>query len=396
MNILFYTAYKVSPTKGGTERTTISVATALTNNFDCKVYSIYSQHQQTPKEPCFIEEYHIKNIAHSINEVRHILEINNIDVIINQNALGLAQAFRKAIGNNLKCKLITAHHFDVGWEINMFRKEVVYKSYKTSHNIQKLKYAIIFYLFPLFKQRVLGLLKKNYKGAYIYSDALVLLSESFIKNYIEFSGLRETSKIHVISNGLSYNEYLDLSLLNRKKKNFVIVARLDETPKKISEALYIWQLVKKSPCSKEWTLSIIGYGNDKDYYEKIVQQQHINDVYFLGRKQPREDYIESSIFMMTSTSESWGLTLTEAQQFGVVPLAFDTYSSLHDIITDGKNGFIIPPYNRELYADKIISLMKNKEMRNEIAKQCIESSKRFDMSVIGEKWYQLLRKLSNE
>ena len=95
MNILFYTAYKVSPTKGGTERTTISVATALTNNFDCKVYSIYSQHQQTPKEPCFIEEYHIKNIAHSINEVRHILEINNIDVIINQNALGLAQAFEK-------------------------------------------------------------------------------------------------------------------------------------------------------------------------------------------------------------------------------------------------------------------------------------------------------------
>ena len=102
MNILFYTAYKVSPTKGGTERTTISVATTLTNNYGCKVYSIYSTHQQTPKESCFIEEYHIQDITHSINEIRHILEINNIDVIINQNALGFAQTFRKAIGNKLK------------------------------------------------------------------------------------------------------------------------------------------------------------------------------------------------------------------------------------------------------------------------------------------------------
>ena len=45
--------------------------------------------------------------------------------------------------------------------------------------------------------------------------------------------------------------------------------------------------------------------------------------------------------MMTSSFEGWGLTLTEAQQYGCVPLAFHSFASLTDIITDKVNGFAI-------------------------------------------------------
>ena len=94
--------------------------------------------------------------------------------------------------------------------------------------------------------------------------------------------------------------------------------------------------------------------------------------------------------MMTSSSEGWGLTLTEAQQYGVVPIAFDSYASLHDIIQDGENGFIIPNNNISEYIEKLKLLIINQDIRKEMASKCIESSKRFSQKNIIQEWIKLL------
>ena len=85
----------------------------------------------------------------------------------------------------------------------------------------------------------------------------------------------------------------------------------------------------------------------------MIRAQHgLKRVRFEGRQNPKRYYEEASIFMLTSSFEGWGLTLTEAQQFGCVPLAFYSYASLPDIITDGKNGFMIPYPALEVYQMK--------------------------------------------
>ena len=68
--------------------------------------------------------------------------------------------------------------------------------------------------------------------------------------------------------------------------------------------------------------------------------------------------------MMTSRSEAWGLTLTEAQQMGVVPIAFDTYASLRDIITDGVDGEIIAEGDVDGYVRCVLNLMQDDVTRN--------------------------------
>lgn len=85
----------------------------------------------------------------------------------------------------------------------------------------------------------------------------------------------------------------------------------------------------------------MGIGSDLDSYKQYVRKHQLKQVSFRGLQVPEEYYRQASIFMMTSKSEGWGLTLTEAQQYGCVPIAFDTYASLHEIITDRFNGFII-------------------------------------------------------
>ena len=93
--------------------------------------------------------------------------------------------------------------------------------------------------------------------------------------------------------------------------------------------------------------------------------------------------------MLTSSFEGWGLTLTEAQQFGCVPLAFDTYASLKDIIDNDKNGIIVKENDVYSYASQLESLMLNEVNRKCMASFAIEYSKRLAPNIIGEKWYDL-------
>ena len=178
-------------------------------------------------------------------------------------------------------------------------------------------------------------LSAQYRAAYECADRVVLLSKNFIKPYCEFAKLRDTSKYTIIPNGLSFNLHPRFEDLH-KCKVVLIVSRLDEVQKRLSLALRIWARVKQNTAVADgWVMKIVGDGGDRKLYEHIVQKENIPAVTLEGRQNPVSYYEEASIFMMTSQSEAWGLTLTEAQQMGVVPVAFNTYASLRDIITDG-------------------------------------------------------------
>lgn len=51
---------------------------------------------------------------------------------------------------------------------------------------------------------------------------------------------------------------------------------------------------------------------------------------------------------MTSAFEGFGMTLVEAQQYGVVPIVMDSYKSLHDIIKNDETAslYLIMILNR--------------------------------------------------
>ena len=70
-----------------------------------------------------------------------------------------------------------------------------------------------------------------------------------------------------------------------------------------------------------------------------------------------------------------GLTLTEAQQYGCVPLAFHSFASLTDIITDKVNGFAIPNDDISLYIKQMKLLMTDEKLRKSMSANAIESSK---------------------
>lgn len=119
----------------------------------------------------------------------------------------------------------------------------------------------------------------------------------------------------------------------------------------------------------------------------MVSKEKIDDVFFEGIQNDTKPYYkESSLFFMTSAFEGWGLTLTEAQQMGCVPIAFNSYSSLLDIIESQYNGVIIKDSDIATYIETTLSLMANRNELRRMAWNASESSKRFSKEKVAKMW----------
>lgn len=390
MNILYQTCGKLSSTSGGTERTTITVAEALTRLYGARCFSIYERSACTPKEECIVAELQWsaqRDARKNMEILRDIIVEREIDVVIIQGAFIHVPRF-KAAAEGTKCKIIFAHHFEPRWELAFghFDSLIQYRPKSVIDFARWMKNILTYPHTAMNREKVLS---AQYRAAYECADRVVLLSKNFIKPYCEFAKLRDTSKYTIIPNGLSFNLHPRFEDLH-KCKVVLIVSRLDEVQKRLSLALRIWARVKHNTAVADgWVMKIVGDGGDRKLYEHIVQKENIPAVTLEGRQNPVSYYEEASIFMMTSQSEAWGLTLTEAQQMGVVPVAFNTYASLRDIITDGVDGKVIAEGDVDGYVCTVLDLMQDDAKRQRMARQAIELSQRFSQEKIARKWKAL-------
>jgi glycosyltransferase involved in cell wall biosynthesis len=174
----------------------------------------------------------------------------------------------------------------------------------------------------------------------------------------------------------------------------VIFAGRFETQKNIGALLDVWELVQK--VHPDWTLNVYGNGELKPYYEKEVRNRKLNIHINPAVSDIFEKYKESSMLIMTSMYEPFGLVLVEAMSCGLPVIAFDCPYGPADIITDGVDGFIIENGNTDAFADAVCTLIKNPELRKKMGKSGIVSSNRYKAETIMPQWIQLFTNLKRD
>ena len=163
--------------------------------------------------------------------------------------------------------------------------------------------------------------------------------------------------------------------------------------KDIQSMLGIWsQVNEKHP---DWQLRIYGDGELKDYYMPIIQGMDANIHVFPPTPAIVEKYFESSILILTSLFEPFGLVLPEAMSCGLPVVAFDCPYGPAEIITDGVDGFLIQNRNVEAFADKVCQLIEDETLRKKMGEAGILSSKRFSADIIMPQWKALFERLVN-
>ena len=395
MNILFINSFDCSGNaSGGVNRVVYRMSSKLKSDYGVTCYLGFFE--DTAARPLADFAGRIK-LSRKFDDdaFEKFITDNRIDIVhVNflkkKNLPTIASIYKIAKRHNVK--VVYAFHMCPGFQTVAYGSlEMVRFSFRRGSRIlpeitNLLKTSLSAILLPL--ERLI--LRNSYRIPYLNCDKIVVLSKEYIKPYMKLAGTNDSSKFTNIGNPLSFNEFLPADQMSSKKKQVLVVARFDEDTKRLSIVLKAWRIIEKDKNLNDWQLVLIGDGRDMDFYRYLVGKYGLERVVFTGQQQPQLYYADAPIFLMTSSAEGWGMTLSEATQKGTVPIVMDTFGSLHDILQDGVNGMIIPDdTSGNKLAEAIEELIENKDKRNTMAVNAVELSKRFTLDNIVQQWITL-------
>lgn len=195
----------------------------------------------------------------------------------------------------------------------------------------------------------------------------------------------EKSKIEVIHNPTPFSN--EATRLPAKEKQLLFVGRFEDKAKQISLLIKIWEKVYSD--FPDWELILVGDGPSRETIETYINDHAVKRVRIKGFCDPIPFYRDASVFCLTSASEGFPMVLVEAASYGCVPVAFDSFSSVHDIISDEHNGMLVPAFALTVYAEKLRLLMSNEDFRTKLALTAKAESARFSSSKIAARWIEL-------
>ena len=155
--------------------------------------------------------------------------------------------------------------------------------------------------------------------------------------------------------------------------------------------LEAWHLLDKN--LSDWHLYIFGNENRKPY-QHIVDKYEMNNVHLMpATPEIVEEFSKSSIFVLSSRFEGFGLVLAEAMSCGLPCISFDCPYGPRDIITDKEDGILVENGNIEALAKAIERLMTDESLRRSMGEKAIINVARFDRKTIMNQWEQLFHNL---
>ncbi|MFE7085353.1 glycosyltransferase family 4 protein [Sphingobacterium spiritivorum] len=241
----------------------------------------------------------------------------------------------------------------------------------------------------------------NRKGLWKWIDKYRAVQDlNIVKRYDSFVVLTQEDKeywgdlLHmtVIPNA---NSFVAEEQAHLKAKNVIAVGRYDYQ-KGFDNLIRIWQQVHQ--VHPDWMLNIYGQGPLKQYLQQLIDELTLSEVIHLCApvKNIEKEYVNSSVLVMTSRYEGFGLALTEAQACGVPLVAYACKCGPRDIIDSGRNGFLIEEDDSEDFVKKINLLIENEDLRLQMGKHALEMSEHYSEKVIMNKWLNLFNDLSGK
>lgn len=225
------------------------------------------------------------------------------------------------------------------------------------------------------------------------SDGVTTVSENLKSQTLEFFDI--TREIHVIPNFIDLNRFVNKNRLHFKKaiapddERILVHTSNFRKVKNTQDVVRIFHKVSQTIPSK---LLMVGDGPERSNVEELSRQLGIsNSVRFLGKQDAVEEILSvSDLFLMPSSSESFGLAALEAMACRV-PVISSNIGGLPELNVPGVTGFLSDVDDIEDMAKNAIYILEDCERLETFKQAAYEHAKKFEISQIlpqYEEYYQ--------
>ncbi|MBR1548848.1 MAG: glycosyltransferase [Prevotella sp.] len=216
------------------------------------------------------------------------------------------------------------------------------------------------------------------------ADAVVTLSEGDARNW-----RRVSRHVHVIPNVVHLGDSAHKSSCEAPRA--VYVGRFT-TQKNLYELMAAWQVVNSR--YPDWQLHMYGDGEQWQAVSEraaalgsgIHVHHHAADV--------MQVYRDSSLLLLTSVYEPFGLVIAEAMSCGLPVVAYDSPYGPAQMVADGENGYLVSIGDTAAFASRVCQLIADADLRRQMGLAGIQTAQRYSADNIMPQWKQLFGDLT--
>lgn len=228
-----------------------------------------------------------------------------------------------------------------------------------------------------------------------HSDAVTAVSESLRSDTLRYFEVNRS--IDVIPNFIELNNYNNSSgkchrsiYAPNGEKILTHISNFRPV-KRISDVVKVFERVRSQISCK---LLLAGDGPDRANVENLARELGVfQDVIFLGKTKAIEQILcVSDLFLLTSESESFGLSALEALASGVPVISTNT-GGIPEVNKQGYSGFLSNVGDVQEMAANALKLLQNEELRLLFSAQARERAAGFSSEQIVPVYEQLYQRI---
>ena len=226
------------------------------------------------------------------------------------------------------------------------------------------------------------------------SDIVTSVSDSLRKETYEH--FKVTKEIAVIENFVCVDKFKKKDKASRKAlfapNGEAILMHISNfrKVKRIQDVIKIHSIVNKEYPTR---LVLIGDGPERSSMERLVKRLKVEDsTFFLGKiKETEKALFAADIYLMTSQTESFGVSALEAMAAGV-PVVSTNTGGIPEVNTHGETGYLSNVGDVEDMAKNTIKLLRDKELYDRFSLNAMKNADRFNISNVLPNYLDLYYK----
>ncbi|MFI6512033.1 glycosyltransferase family 4 protein [Streptosporangium sp. NPDC050855] len=234
------------------------------------------------------------------------------------------------------------------------------------------------------KPEMLRLIKRRY-GRF---DAFVTLTEADRKQYAGALKNNAPRRLLRIPNAVPP---LAGEISTLREKTVIAIGRVVYA-KGFDRLVKAWKDVAEA--HPDWVLRIYGGGTperEQRLRERIEEGGLSGKVFLMGSsREIGEELARSSIYVVSSRYEGFGMTILEAMSKGVPVVSFDCPHGPREIITHEHDGLLIRSGKPSALAEGVRRLIEDEDLRLRLGSNALRTASRYDLDVVGAEWDALL------